>query len=875
MLKAAFNQGGLRTLVAVLLLASAYLVIGRLSLLLAIPPGFATAIFPPVGISLAAVLIWGYPLLWGVFIGSTVLNLTIAVSSLADLNSSHVVVASGIALGTTLQCSIASYLIRRFVGFPNALVDEHAIFRTLLIGGPLSCLISASLGPLVLYFAGLMDHQQLAFSMWTWWIGDSIGVLIAAPLMFIFFAQPRDIWRSRLTTVGIPLVTASAIVVVVFLQTSLAEQSAQRLSFKEEARLAAQKLEFRFLQYEQIVSFLERHHSSRTDIDSNHFRQFVNPIFKDFPGIKALTWNVYVPHEQRLRFEREQQKKHKGFIIKAIHPKGGFIYAPKQDFYAPITLIEPYNSNYRFLGYNPLSDLTRLYTFLSAINSRGSKVSPLVALVQNPKSSGFLLVKAVHTNDEKSTLMGFVVVVIDASEIVDYTFGGVDRKNYSVALRDITDAASADIYEEKLNKNSPYAASFTFNKTFEFSGRKLRFEISPTEAYLQRHKSLQSWTVLAGGLVLSAMLGGFLLILSGRAELVRQQVRRQTMELSAILENAADAILIFTEQGRIELANPAAEKIFKGSQKEIALRQVLDILPSLKSLTFKDLEKSFGENIECFGLTLDGESIELELALSHYDLANRHRYICLLRDISERKQVERLKSEFLATVSHELRTPLTSIKGTLELIKMGVVGEVSKECNELMDISLQNADRLNVLINDILDVEKLKSGQVGLDLREHFLFPFLHEAMNHSQGYAEKYKVTLNLNVQDLAPGTLVRVDKLRLHQVMANLLSNAIKFSPPGGEVSLVVETHGHQVKINVTDRGQGIPESFRDKIFQRFAQVDSSDRRQQGGTGLGLSICKSLIERMGGRVDFVSTVAKGSTFFIELPIVVTQAQP
>ena len=141
MLKAAFNQGGLRTLVAVLLLASAYLVIGRLSLLLAIPPGFATAIFPPVGISLAAVLIWGYPLLWGVFLGSTVLNLTIAVSSLADLNSSHVVVASGIALGTTLQCSIASYLIRRFVGFPNALVDEHAIFRTLLIGGPLSCLV--------------------------------------------------------------------------------------------------------------------------------------------------------------------------------------------------------------------------------------------------------------------------------------------------------------------------------------------------------------------------------------------------------------------------------------------------------------------------------------------------------------------------------------------------------------------------------------------------------------------------------------------------------------------------------------------------------------------------------------------------------------
>ena len=109
----------------------------------------------------------------------------------------------------------------------------------------------------------------------------------------------------------------------------------------------------------------------------------------------------------------------------------------------------------------------------------------------------------------------------------------------------------------------------------------------------------------------------------------------------------------------------------------------------------------------------------------------------------------------------------------------------------------------------------------------------------------------------------------------MANLLSNAIKFSPQGGVVSVQVETHGYVVRISVIDQGQGIPEAFRDRIFQRFAQIDSSDRRQQGGTGLGLNICKTLIERMSGRVDFVSTVGKGSTFFIELPIVVLHARP
>jgi PAS domain S-box-containing protein len=874
MLKPAFNQGILRTLVAVLLLALAYLIVGRLALLLAIPPGFATAIFPPVGISLAAVLIWGYPLLWGVFLGSTILNLTIAVSSLDALTGAQLLVALGIALGTTLQCGIASLLIRRFVGFPNALVDEQVIFKTLLIGGPLSCLISASFGPWVLYNAGLMDIHQVTFSMWTWWIGDSIGVLIAAPLMFIFFAEPREIWRPRLATVGLPLVAVSTIVVAVFFQASHTEQSAQRLNFKEEASLAGLKLEFRFLQYQQVVGFMERYHNSKTEMDINHFRKFVKPILNDFPGIKALTWNVYVHHEQRLSFEAEQRKKYKEFIIKEIGPDGGFRYAQKQDFYAPITLIEPISDNYRFIGYNPLSDLTRRHTFISSIDRSGAKISPLVALLQNPQQSGFLLVKAVHKDDDKSLLMGFVVVVIDPSEIIDYAFCGIDRKNYIVQVSDLTDRVSGSIYNQRPTQQSAYSSSFTFVKTFNFSGRQLRLEISPSEAYLQKNTSLQSWTVLAGGLVLSAMLGGFLLILSGRAELVRQHVRRQTMELSAILDNAADAILIFTEQGKIELANPAAQKLFKGSQAKLTKLYASNILPSLKAFGFKSLENSFCENIECFGLTLNGENLELELGLSHYHLAGRHRYICLLRNISDRKQVERLKSEFLATVSHELRTPLTSIKGSLELIKIGIVGDVSKECKELVDISLQNADRLNILINDILDVEKLKSGQVGLDLSENLLFPFLHEAIDHSQGYAEKYKVTLTLDVKELAQDTLVKIDKLRLHQVMANLLSNAIKFSPQGGVVSVQVETHGHVVRISVIDQGQGIPEAFRDRIFQRFAQMDSSDRRQQGGTGLGLNICKTLIERMSGRVDFVSTVGKGSTFFIELPIVVLHAR-
>jgi integral membrane sensor domain MASE1 len=172
----------------IVLLALAYLLAGHLALLLAIPPGFASAIFPPVGIALAAVLIWGYPLLLGVFIGSTLLNL----SSGGALSGLGLLLASGIALGSTLQCLSACWLIKRLVGFPNPLIEERSIFLLLLIGGPLTCMLSASIGVASLYASQLISAAQASDSWLTWWAGDSIGVLIATPLMFILFAQPHQ-----------------------------------------------------------------------------------------------------------------------------------------------------------------------------------------------------------------------------------------------------------------------------------------------------------------------------------------------------------------------------------------------------------------------------------------------------------------------------------------------------------------------------------------------------------------------------------------------------------------------------------------------------------------------------------------------------------
>jgi PAS domain S-box-containing protein len=291
--------------------------------------------------------------------------------------------------------------------------------------------------------------------------------------------------------------------------------------------------------------------------------------------------------------------------------------------------------------------------------------------------------------------------------------------------------------------------------------------------------------------------------------------------------------------------------------------------PRLTEAVARALDAGAPYEVEHRILRPDGsEGVVMERGEVYRDVTGQP--LCMVgtvQDITERRAVDRLKREFVSTVSHELRTPLTAIKGSLGLLAGGVGGELPGVARELVATAQKNADRLLILINDILDLEKVETGRMAFDLQTHPLHPLLLQALEDLDAYAHGLEVTCGL---EPAPADLrtarVTVDEGRLLQVFGNLLSNAVKFSPPGARVHVRLLRAGRRLRVEVENAGPEIPMPFRERIFHQFAQADGSDSRQRGGTGLGLSIAKALVERMGGLIGFTSEPGR-TVFFFELP--------
>jgi PAS domain S-box-containing protein len=345
--------------------------------------------------------------------------------------------------------------------------------------------------------------------------------------------------------------------------------------------------------------------------------------------------------------------------------------------------------------------------------------------------------------------------------------------------------------------------------------------------------------------------------------------------LVATLDNVLDAIITINDRGTVDSFSAGAEQMFGYSAHEVVGQNVNVLMTTehrerhdgyLDAYRRTGVSHILGSRRQVEARRKNGEVFPIELGVSEIRVGGQRLFIGIVRDISERLRVERMQQEFVATVSHELRTPLTSIIGAMGLLQAVPEASGNPRAQRLLEIAARNGRRLQQLIDDILDAARSNVESLELSLEPQSLAEILRLSVEANQAYAASFDVRLELF--GVEADITARVDSGRLQQVLGNLISNAIKFSPRNECVAVRLARDSRFALLEVCDRGPGIADSFRARMFTKFAQADSSDSRAKGGTGLGLYIARNLVERMGGQIEVESEIDRGSTFRVRLPL-------
>ena len=419
---------------------------------------------------------------------------------------------------------------------------------------------------------------------------------------------------------------------------------------------------------------------------------------------------------------------------------------------------------------------------------------------------------------------------------------------------------------------------YTVDPSFECFTAKARTGITDENEWTLIRKNGSRFPAWLSCSALTDALGnitGYLGVISDMTERKQQEseLRLSEERFRRAFDDAPIGIALVSTEGRWLKANHVLCKMLGYSEMELLaldfqsithpedldgdLALVQEVLTSQRS-SYQIEKRYFHKH---------GQIVDVMLSVSLVRNRNQEPlyFVSQIEDISERRKIARLKSEFISTVNHELRTPLTAIRGALGLLDGGISGTLSEKASSLVRIAYQNCDRLGLIINDILDIEKIEAGKVLLKSVRVPAADFLKQAVSINQSYADKFNVILILDT--VAAELEVIADPDRLMQVVSNLLSNAAKFSINGTPVQVRAFSIGRYIRFEVEDQGVGIPEKFRDRIFEKFAQAEASQARRFSGTGLGLAISKSLVEQMKGEIGFKNRIGGGTIFFVDLP--------
>ncbi|MDO9107031.1 MAG: PAS domain S-box protein [Methylovulum sp.] len=538
----------------IIVLAVAYFITGKLGIYLAIPPGYATAIWPPSGIALAGVLICGYRVWPGIVLGSFLVNIPTSLVVAPSLDLLRPIIGTlAIGCGASLQAIAGAYLVKRFAGFPNSLSKEKEIFLFLFFGGVLGALVNSTIAVSILVVMAKIPAANFLVNWGTWWMGDVLGIFIFTPLALLWTQHPGESWRDRRLAVTLPMLAMFMLTTAAVYYEGQHNNERLRLDFNQHAAELSAALEKSISAHINLLRSIGSFYAASPTVDRTAFRIFSTHSLDNYQGIQALGWNPRIPASERDVFERGVQSEgYPNFRITERDAQHHVLVAGNRAEYVPVGFIEPYQGNESALGYDVYSDDLRREALDRARDSGDIAATARLTLVQEREDQYAILAfmpvyrKGLPHNtlaERRSHILGYVVAVFRGENIVTTALKGLNQEKLSYRLIDASAPATEQVFFANnaqalkpliLQEQGLFGRKIALASSFAIpvGGRSWRFEVAATQDYFAYQRSDNAWLILLAGLMLTSMAGTIAMASSGRESVLRQLVKERTMALT-------------------------------------------------------------------------------------------------------------------------------------------------------------------------------------------------------------------------------------------------------------------------------------------------------------------------------------------------------